>query len=378
MHQICNAIVQWLNEPHPQDPHWSPETWETFKFVCRVHGAAPLLHEKLSGFSWIDPDLKQWLAQQLTFNTQRVARMQAELQSILALFAQHNIPLMPLKGAILSTQFYEAAGWRPMADLDLLIQPHHFARSADLLEQLGYERDIAHWKHTEFIKPDNRKVVSREVEHPDNPRGLELHLYCRESFGGPTINLTELMWRNSTAGLLLGERTTLPKLEALWIHLLVHTGYHLWQGKGRLIHLVDLARLTPHLTEPLIYLNAIEARFTYPSLIMLNKYFPAILDKNLLNSQKARVSTSFQRWTETLNLLNTSYLNPNPAGLYLFKALKFTEGRPREVGQALRFALLPNLEEITLDHPYLATSKAPWLAYLLLPVDWLKRLIRTP
>jgi hypothetical protein len=61
--------------------------------------------------------------------------------------------------------------------------------------------------------------------------------------------------------------------------------------------------------------------------------------------------------------------------LYLFKALKFSEGRPAEVAQALRFAMLPSLEEIALDHPQLAQSKAPWLAYFLLPLDWARRII---
>ena len=76
-------------------------------------------------------------------------------------------------------------------------------------------------------------------------------------------------------------------------------------------------------------------------------------------------------------MVNTSYLNPQPEGLYLFKALRLTEGRPQEVLQALRFAFLPSLEEIALDHPYLATSKVAWLAYLLLPLDWLKRTMRS-
>ena len=91
-------------------------------------------------------------------------------------------------------------------------------------------------------------------------------------------------------------------------------------------------------------------------------------------SPKARVSASFRRWVDSLNLVNTSHLNPNPAGLYLLKALNFIEGRPGEVARALWFALLPSLAEVALDHPNLAQSKAPWLAYFLLPFDWIKRI----
>jgi len=377
-HHICNTIVRWLTEPEPHNPHWPPEVWESFQFVCRVHGTAPLLHENLSGVNWLEPDVKNWLAGQYQFNALRIAKMHSELQEILVLFAQHQIPLMPLKGSILSANFYDSLARRPMADLDLLIRPADFESATRLLAQLGYERDVTHWKHTEFVKPNNRRVVSKTCEHPDNPRTLEIHRYCRETFGGPTVDLTELMWANASEGELLGQPAILPGPEALWLHLLVHATYHLWQGKGRLIHLVDLALLTPHLRSSQSLLNAIDARYSYPALALLVRYFPAAIDDTLPATQRARVSPKFRQWVDSLDLVNTSYLNPNPPGLYLLKALKFSQGRPREVLQALRFALLPGPEEIALDHPRLAQSKVPWLAYALLPIDWAKRLVSRP
>jgi hypothetical protein len=183
------------------------------------------------------------------------------------------------------------------------------------------------------------------------------------------------MWLNASPGRLLGERAIIVKPEVLWLHLLVHSSYHLWQGKGRLIQLLDLVRLTPHLTEPLLYLNAVEARFVYPSLNLLHRYFPTHLTEQLLAAQTERVSGSFQAWANSLDLVNASHLNPAPTGLYLSKALKFSEGRPGEVLQALRFAFWPTLAEIGLDHPRLAASRLAWLGYLLLPLTWLKRLL---
>jgi len=284
--------------------------------------------------------------------------------------------VMPLKGSILSTNFYKNPAWRPMADIDLLIQPEDFAASTDLLARLGYERDVAHWKHTEFNKPDNRQIISKTTEHPENPRKLEVHLQCRETFGGPTINLTELMWANSRQGELLGESVIIPNPDVLWLHLVVHSTYHIWQGRGRLIQLVDLAQITPQLNNQFLLLDSIDARFTYPSLALLKKYFPAAaIEDSLLATQRERISPAFKGWVASLDLVNTSYLNPKPAGPYLFKAFKFTEGRLQEVIQALRFAFWPKLEEIALDHPKLAKSKVPWLGYFLLPLDWTKRLI---
>lgn len=372
---ISATMATWLTEPCPTDPGWAPSQWQMFKKVCRVHGVAPLLHEKLRQAAWLEPDLKAWLAEQYQFNARRLAKMHQELDDILRLFQQNSVPVMPLKGSVLSANVYKNPAWRPMADLDILVRPDDFERSTNLLKQLGYEPEVAHWKHTEFIKPDNRTVVSKTVEHPDNPRGVELHRYCRETFAGPTVDLTGVMWDSAQFGPLRGQSVMLASPELLWLHLVIHATYHAWQGRGRLIHLVDLAYLTPQLGSLQPLLERVGARFTYPALKLLDKYFPAILEPTILANQQQRTSASFRKWVTALDLVNTSYLNPEPAGLYFFKALRFSEGRPRDVAQALRFAFLPSLEEIALDHPSLATSKMAWLGYFLLPFDWIRRLV---
>ncbi|HMQ56468.1 MAG TPA: nucleotidyltransferase family protein [Anaerolineae bacterium] len=376
--QLCHTMVAWLTEPPASDPGWAPDTEPAFKLTSRVHGVAPLLYEQLHSVAWLDAALKSWLARQADLNRQRVARMQAELHDILVSFAHHEVAVMPLKGSILSAGVYDHPGQRPLADLDLLVRPADFERAGHLLQQLGYEPTVAHWKHTEFIKPDNRTVASTEFEHPDNPRKVELHRYCRESFGGPGIDLTDGLWQQARPGELLGQPAFIPEPEALWLHLLVHHTYHAWQGKARLIQLVDLARLTPRLAQPASLVDRIDARYTYPSLALLQRYFPTAIDNSLVAAQQARVSTRFQTWVGSLDLINTSHLAAGSPGLYLSKALRFSEGRPNEVVQALRFALLPRLEEIGLDHPQLAQSKVPWLAYCLLPLDWAKRLRKKP
>ena len=376
--QICDTLARWLNaaEPSPS-PDWPSDAWETVQLACRVHGVAPLLHEYLRGGNWVTPAMQEWLAEQYDFNARRVAKMHGELKTILALLHQNNVSVIPLKGSVASVELYADAGWRPMADLDLLIHAADFEQAGRLLSQLGYKQDIAHWKHTEFSRPENRRVISATCEHPDNPRKLEIHLHCRESFGGALVDITNMMWSNSFKGELLGEPTVRVTPEIFWLHLLVHNGYHLWQGTARLIHLVDIARLLPRLNTPLEPLNAVDARFTYPALVMLNKYFPSGVSAELAENQHGRVSAKFRQWADSLDLVNSSYLNPASPGLYMGKALRFAEGRPGEIARALRLALLPNLQEMALDHPRLARSKAPWLAYFLLPVDWAKRSIAT-
>lgn len=176
----------------------------------------------------------------------------------------------------------------------------------------------------------------------------------------------------------MGQSVTVPQPEALLLHLLAHATYHFWQGRGRLIQVVDFFMMEQHgdlvMETMLDLLNSLDARYSYPALLLWQRYFPAPFNKALLAKQRERVSESFHRWAEGLDLVNSSYLSAKPSGLYSMKALKFSEGRPKEVLQAVRFALLPSLEEIALDHPKLAQSKFPWLAYGLLPFDWLRRL----
>ena len=369
-------MARWLTGPQPQDPVWSAAAWERFRYACLVHGVAPLLHQQLEHAPWLEPQTQTWLAAQYTLNGQRQAKFRAELQAILEAFDQQGLDVMPLKGAVLAASIYQEPALRRMADLDLLICPDNFEPSCQILTGLGYEQDVVHWKHTEFIKPDNRRVMSVSGEHPDNPRRVELHCYCRETFGGPTVDLTESLWSTAYQDTLLGKSAMLPRPEMLWLHLLVHATYHLWQGKGQLIHLLDLWLLTPKIDAPLEILNQIDTRYTYPALAMLSRYFPLRLDEAILQAQAQRLSSRFRDWAETLNLVSGSYLNPQPPGLYFSKALRFSEGRPKEVLQAARFSLLPHPEELALDHPKLARSPFPWLAYFLLPLDWVNRLLK--
>lgn len=380
LYSICQTIVDFLTLKNNRLPAWPPETWAQCQRVCHLHGVAAYLHHTLRPATWLETDFRDWLAGQHQANQQRIAKMQAELAEILAVCGRHNLPVMPLKGAILTAHYYDSPGLRPMADLDLLIRPADLEPISQLLAQIGYVPQVTHWKHTEFSRPDNRQVVDATCEHPDNPRKLEIHCYCRESFGGLTVELTDAMWESATSGRLLDQPAILPTPTALVGQLLIHATYHLWQGRGRLIQLLDLVMLESKRRSDLTTLNAwlnhYEARFSYPALLMWHKYFPSTVNQSLVARQRGRVSDRFHRWADSLDLVNSSYLNPKPPGLYTVKAIRFSEGRPRELLQIIRFALLPRLEELALDHPRLVRSPVPWLAYFLLPWDWLRRLRR--
>jgi hypothetical protein len=76
--------------------------------------------------------------------TQRLATLARNLSiaehthEILDAAAADELPMLPLKGAILAHTIYEDPGLRPMSDVDLLVRPRQLERAIALLIRLGF------------------------------------------------------------------------------------------------------------------------------------------------------------------------------------------------------------------------------------------------
>jgi hypothetical protein len=289
-----------------------------FRRACQVHGVAPLLHLRLSGNGAAPaaPDgpagLSAWLAHQYRQNRRRVARMLGELEEVLALFDRAGVPLMPMKGAVLLPLWYDDPGARPMNDLDLLLPAEHAEAADELLGRLGYRRTFEGWKHSRYARPGEDVVVDETSEHPDNPRRIELHPRCRERVRDQVIDLTDRMWASAERRPFLGTTAWLPSAEALWLHLVIHATHHVLLNTFRLMQLVDLHRLTPSVGDPAALLDGIDPRAAYPSLRLLQRYFPDERVAGLLAGLAERLPPAYVAWADGLDLVNASYLEPAP------------------------------------------------------------------
>ena len=344
LQKVLAQIVSWLfRSERPNEPEWLHEEWELFKRAAFIHGVAPLLHERLKTGA-IPEEIKGWLARQYENNHRRVGQMQADLQLILAHFAAAGIPLMPLKGALLAAVYYQDIALRPTADIDLLIHPPDLNASLDVLARLGYEVEKSNWKHAILSRPDNRSVVSYEVEHADNPRRIDLHVACQEMFSGPVVDITAEMWEAAVEGQLLGEQAQILKPEMLWLHLLLHTSNNVWNGVLRLINLVDIAcvqetaRFEPTALARLIpHENPANARFLYPALSFCGRYLPQPDYQTLLEQCETAVPRPFREWLGGQDLLSRSRLREETRGEYLARLFVLYWGRPKDLMAAVRF-----------------------------------------
>jgi hypothetical protein len=310
---LCDDLARWLSDPPSAPPDWPADTWDAFRQAAQVHGAAPLLWLRVRSLpAWSDSPIGRWLEDQYAWNALRIARLHGELAEILRLFAAQEVPILPIKGAVLGSLIYEDPAARPMADLDVLLRAEHFPAGEALLGRLGYAKVFTGWKHTRFARPGNLEIVDRDHEHPDNPRQLEVHPRCQERIRGDLVDLTDLLWSTASRGELLGVPAWLPDSGASWLQLLVHATHHVLLNTFRLVQLADLARLGPRVRDPEPLLATVDARAAYPALALLERYFPTPRDAALRACLRSRVPQGFAAWADGLDLFAVCHLNPVP------------------------------------------------------------------
>ena len=312
---LCDTLACWIAAPSPppSPPDWPEETWASFRQAAQVHGAAPLLWLRVRALpSWSGAPIGAWLADQYSWNARRVARLQGELAEILQVFAEADVPILPVKGAVLAATVYDDPAARPMADLDVLLREEHFPAGEELLGRIGYAKTFHGWKHARFARPGSGGIVDREREHPDNPRQLEVHPRCRERILGEVVDITDRMWADARRGELLGIPAWLPGADAAWLHLLIHATHHVMMNNFRLVQLLDLARLFPGVRAPGALLAEVDARTTYPSLALLRRYFSRSFAVDLIDAVRPQVPPGFAAWADGLDLFSICHLNPVP------------------------------------------------------------------
>jgi hypothetical protein len=326
---LCDLLAAWVAAPPARPPLCQEADWRRFRVAAGVHGVAPLLGRRVGGEAgWQGSAAGDWLGDQYAANCRRVERLHLELRAVLARFAAAGVPLMPLKGAVLGVLCYADSGERPMADLDLLVHRHDLDRAVALLGELGYEEVSGGRKHLKLARAAAREIVDAGREHPDNPRWIELHPACCEWLDDEQIELTDCIWATASEAWLLGEPAWLPGPSAHWIYLLVHGSHHILINRFRLVQLLDLLRLEPHLpagdapdglltTLASPEVPAAILRAVYPPLALLERYFPAdAADASgrggLRRDMRERLAPGFAAWADDLDLYHACYLHPAP------------------------------------------------------------------
>jgi hypothetical protein len=269
---------------------WPTATHAALRHFLIVQGLAPHIADLLSVPRAAEvpapaEDTARWLAEQLAQSRIRAARFGEDLTAVLEGAAAAGIQVMPLKGAVLAFARYREPGLRPMADLDLLVQPADEPRLHDVLVGLDYRLldDADRRRHRTYGRPGDRIVATGGV-HPDNPRKVEVHtgLYRSVWSDHAGLDLAPYLWSTGHEATLLGRPARVPSDAALLVDVASHATSHLVRGTGRVLHWVDVAALAAAV-DPL---NDAFAKLTYPVLALAAR---ALADDHLA-SRVARLA----------------------------------------------------------------------------------------
>jgi hypothetical protein len=169
-------------------------------------------------------------------------RMQAVKHSLLLAgvlkgFHRAGIPVMTLKGPLLSLELYGDVGLRHSHDLDLMVKPEDLARAQACLENMGWRQDAA-WFPLSPRQWENLLRHEHELHfvHPHGGCLLELHWRAQWELKGQTND----RWAGSVPGVWQGcLHITMSPIDQV-LYLCSHGGVHGW---FRAKWIGDLARI---------------------------------------------------------------------------------------------------------------------------------------
>jgi hypothetical protein len=234
LRKITERLAGELARPTPVAPDWSPIEWRLARAVAVIHCVSPLLSGVLR---WEGPaHWKEFLAGQRAHVVARQGRIQELLDRIDTRCRQEGIAIVGLKGAALHSMGLYCAGERPMADLDLLVQPRDTKRTGQVLQSLGFSESYANWKHGVFV-PKVCTLHKGLGEHADNYLKVELHARIAD--------VTDSIYPPKPHPGL----NAYPTIAALMTHLLIHAAGSMAFRSLRLLHLHDIALVSSRMAD---------------------------------------------------------------------------------------------------------------------------------
>jgi hypothetical protein len=224
-----SLLSRLLSEPPDLTAVSDPGSWETIRPHAVRHGAAPLVafisrpHVNSAGRAWCDRILAaSWTRHSIILQ---------QLDDVLSILDNADIPSLSLKGPLLAQRCYQPAFLRkPSGDLDLAVRKADLDHAIEALRRAGYV-------------PEPRVLEARAtnhhltLEHPSRPH-IELHFNLSHKALG--IPVDEFIERSIGYSLPSGRaaRILTPADEIL--HLVLH------RAAGRfatLFHLYEVRKI---------------------------------------------------------------------------------------------------------------------------------------
>ena len=284
-----------------------------------VHGVGPLLGERVQrGDLSISEEVDTFLERQVNQNRRRLDLLRDDLDRTLAAFERDGIEAIPLKGSAMLLERPDEIGWRPMADIDLLVR-HENQQAINLAyAHAGYCLPINYstglsgltWKHLHYQYCEYEwPAVDEPGEHPDHPRDIESHPRVVEMMRGMRWDITG--WITNNLDVVDGR--LIPDDQAMTLHLAVHASLSALDSRLRMIQIVDLLKQLER-TGPGPVIAAVRksgplyhARFVYPALALAARWSDDGGLQIALDYLRPYVPSEMAAWIESASYYDLSW-----------------------------------------------------------------------
>lgn len=197
--------------------------WKRLERPEEVHNEAhfrlfPLLYANLSGLGFDDPLMvKLKNARMRSWGEAQKRTRHAE--EVLSAFAEAHVPALVTKGMALASCYYANAALRPMADMDMVVQPSDIVRAQAILADLGWSgEDIASQGDT--VMRDRLMRRHAIAYRKDGAADLDLHLMpMHECYD---TRLRDWFWQAAEPAAIGRAECLRPGPEHLLVHVITH------------------------------------------------------------------------------------------------------------------------------------------------------------
>lgn len=217
-----------------------PLDWSYIFKIAGRNGLLPLvgsnLLEKVP--EYLDNDIRKALAEFRLEHTRNNFLQTTRLIDICEMLEGNGIPVLPVKGPMLSMQAYGDLSLRQFVDLDILVQPKHFGKAVELLQSCGYTPiERVSWLRRKSLFFTRKKDVGLVSE--DGNVHIELHWKLSGTHFAMPFEIDGLWQRIERRQIAGADLRALP-FDDLFVYLCLHGSRHNW---ANLLWICDINEL---------------------------------------------------------------------------------------------------------------------------------------
>ena len=304
--------------------------WSRLLALAERHGLTPLVQHSLTSLPQISiPDeIRQQLTIVFLQNTANVLLLKGELEKILTVLEQANIPVVIHKGVTLGARIYESATLRDAGDIDILVPAEWIRETIQRLLTIGYEPlySLSPRQEQKYLRADHHYALVNRLMGVL----LEVHWDIADFSQAISVDWPGIWERTDWIELSLHKnnytiRIFTPEDEMLL--LAIHGSLHRWERLKWLVDINEFILRHPHLDWSVLMHRAQDWRIR--RIVLMSLYLSKKLLATPLSSQiekSIKLDTQIQSLSKhVIKLLDTAKSPPQPDGHRVLFVMRLRE-----------------------------------------------------